>query len=210
MSNFINLNKGQQISLSKMPSIDLSKGGRGLSKVIVGLGWDPVTEKVSKKGLFGRSIPSRGPEIDCDAFAFVLHNGQIKNKDNLVYFGNLENKDRTIRHMGDNLTGDGDGDDEQIVIDLSRINADSIVIAVNIYRGKEKGQHFGNLQNAFIRIVDMNTNNELCKFTLDNKYDGATSVIFGELINNNGEWNFKAIGEASKGNSISEVVSSYY
>lgn len=210
MSDFINLSKGQQINLSKMPSIDLSKGGRGLNKVIVGLGWDPATETVQKRGLFGRPVASRGPEVDCDAFAFVLHNGKFKNKDDLVYFGNLENRDKSIRHMGDNLTGDGDGDDEQIVIDLSRISADSIVIAVNIYRGKEKGQHFGNLQNAFIRIVDMNTNNELCKFTLDGKYNGTTSVIFGELVKHNGEWNFKAIGEASRGNSISEVVSSYY
>ena len=215
MSNVINLSKGETINLSKMPAIDLSKGGKGLQKVLVGLGWDPVTEqKTEKKGflssIFGSgSSSSREADIDCDAFALGLKGGRLVNNDNLIYFGHLKNSDCSIKHTGDNLTGDGDGDDEQIIIDLSTVGADSIVIGVNIYQGKSRGQHFGKLQNAFIRIEDMNTGMELCRYTLDSKYSDYVTVNFGTLVKNGNDWDFNATGEASNATSIGSFADDY-
>lgn len=222
MSEVISLSKGQVINLSKMPAIDLSKGGSGLRKVIVGLGWDPVdsipdTNETGKKsgGLFSRlfggsSSPiNRGVDIDCDAFAFRLRNGRFNSSEDLVYFGHLKTSDGSIKHTGDNLTGDGDGDDEQIIIDLSSVNCEDICIGVNIYRGRERRQDFGMLQNAFVRIVDMESGAELCRYTLDEKYAGYTSIIFGELIKDNNDWSFKAKGEAVSEDSIQDIVATY-
>lgn len=222
MSNVISLTKGEVINLSKIPAIDLSKGGKGLQKVVVGLGWDPVSEmetssnETEKKGFFAKlfgsstgSHSSSAPDIDCDAFAIGLNDGRILNKDDLIYFGHLQNEDKSIYHTGDNLTGDGDGDDEQIIIDLSRVKNDSIVIAVNIYQGRSRSQHFGMLQNAFIRIEDMNTGTELCRYTLDSKYDGYVTVNFGTLVKNGDEWSFTATGEPSSANSISSFAENY-
>ena len=205
--NVISLSKGEMISLSKMPAIDISKGGHGLTRVCVGLGWDPAM--IEKRGLFGKVTRVPGPSVDCDAFAMILNGDRIVNSDDLIYYGNLKHKSGYIYHTGDNLTGDGDGDDEQIVIDLSKMSCDKIVIAVNIYQGRSRGQHFGMLENAFIRIVDMQSNMELCRFTLDNKYNNDVSVIFGELIRTNGEWNFVAKGEAVNKNSIGDVARAY-
>ena len=206
MSNFINLSKGETISLTKMPAIDLSKGGKGLRKVVVGLGWDPAM--IEKKGIFGvKKVP--GPSIDCDAFAMLIKNGRLESNKDIVYFGNLRHGSNHIWHTGDNLTGDGDGDDEQIIADLSQLDCDKVVIGVNIYNGRSKNQHFGMLENAFIRIVDNETNQELCHYTLDNQYSGAVSIIFGELVRNGFDWDFRAIGQTVSANSIGEVARMY-
>ena len=189
--NVISLSKGETISLSKMSTIDISKGGKGLRKVVVGLGWDPAM--VEKKGIFGiKKVP--GPSVDCDAFAMVMHNGRITNSEDLIYFGHKTHKSGYIYHTGDNLTGDGDGDDEQIVIDLEHIDCDSIMIVI---------------ENAFIRIVDSMTNQELCRYTLDSKYNNEVSIIFGELVRTNGEWNFVAKGEAIHQDSVGGVARVY-
>ena len=216
MSDIINLSKGQVINLSKMPSIDLSKGGRGLHKVVVGLGWDPVSEmpqSSGKKGffakLFGSTPLSNAPNIDCDAFALRLTNNAIQSDDDIVYFGHLHTRDNSIQHTGDNLTGDGDGDDETININLDKVRSDSVLIGVNIYQGMHRNQHFGMLQNAYVRIVDSATNQELCRYTLDDKYNNYVTIIFGELCKNNDEWSFMAKGEAVNAGSISEVVRMY-
>lgn len=205
--NVISLSKGEVISLSKMPAIDLSKGGHGLKRVCVGLGWDPAM--IEKRGFFGKVTRVPGPSVDCDAFAMILNNGRIVKSDDLIYYSHLKHSSGYIYHTGDNLTGDGDGDDEQIVIDLERIDCDSIIIAVNIYQGRSRGQHFGMLENAFVRIVDMQGNTELCRFTLDNKYSDEVTVIFGELVRTNGEWNFVAKGEPINKNSIGDVAHIY-
>ena len=205
--NVISLSKGETISLSKMPTIDISKGGHGLKRVCVGLGWDPAM--VEKRGFFGKVTRVPGPDIDCDAFAMILNNGEIKKSEDLIYYGNLKHKSGYIYHTGDNLTGDGEGDDEQIVIDLANMTCDSIIIGVTIYQGRSRNQHFGMLENAFIRIVDMQGDTELCRFTLDNKYNNEVSVIFGELVKTNGEWNFIAKGEAVNKNSIGDVARVY-
>lgn len=201
--NVISLSKGEKISLSKIPTIDLSKGGHGLHKVVVGLGWDPV-----KKGLFG-GLFGGGHDIDCDAFAMLLNNGRIISSDDLIYYGNLKHRSGFAYHTGDNLTGDGDGDDEQIVFDLSKITCDSIIIGVTIYQGISRHQHFGMLENAFVRIVDMESNTELCRYNLDNKYSNYVSIIFGELRRINGDWEFIAKGEPSSRHSIGDVAHDY-
>ena len=207
----INLSKGDFINLSKMPAIDLAKGGHGLSRVVVGLGWDPAKRMVEKKGLFGfkRIVEMDAPDIDCDAFAIKLYNGKVKSQDDLIYYGHRGSSHDSVYHTGDNLTGDGDGDDEQIIIDLSRVDCDSILLAVCIYQGRSRKQHFGMIENAFIRIVDETTNEELCKFNLDDSYDNYVTVTFGELVKNNNEWTFKAIGSASNKETIGKYAHEY-
>ena len=113
--------------------------------------------------------------------------------------------------MGDNLTGAGDGDDEQIVIDLARVPAeyDRIVLVVNIYQAVQRRQHFGMIQNAFIRIVDASTNQELCKYNLNENYTNMTAMIFGEVYRHNGEWKFNAIGQATTDPGLGELIGRY-
>lgn len=134
-------------------------------------------------GLFGALFGSSSHQaIDCDASAIMLKNGKFTDKTDLVYFGNLKHKSGTVNHMGDNLTGAGEGDDEQIVIDLSRVPAeyDKIVIVVNIYQAVKRKQHFGMIQNAFIRLVDARNNKEMCKYNLTENYSGMTAMILGK------------------------------
>lgn len=192
------------ISLQKGQKVSLTKESAGLTNVLVGLGWDAV----QKKGLFGFL---KGPDIDCDASAILLKDGKFTDKQDLVYFGNLRHKSETVMHMGDNLTGDGDGDDEQILIDLSRVPAeyDRIVIVVNIYAAVERKQQFGMIENAFIRLVDGKTNRELCKYNLTEDYSGMTAMIFGEIYRHGSEWKFNAIGQGTKDASVGEICRRY-
>lgn len=191
------------VSLQKGQKVSLSKDNAGLSKVVVGLGWD----EVQRRGFFG----IKPQAIDCDASAFALTNGKLAHKDDIVYFGNLRHPSKTIQHMGDNLTGAGDGDDEQIVIDLSGIPAqyDRVVIVVNIYQAAQRKQHFGMIQNAFIRLVDGRNNKEMCKYNLTDDYSDMTAMIFGEVYRHNGEWKFNAIGQGTKDNSVGELAKRY-
>ena len=140
----VNLQKGQKVSLSK--------GNPGLSRIVVGLGWDEA-KTGSSSGFFGGLFSAPPQTIDCDAFAILLRNGRLVSRQDVVYFNNLTHFTGSVKHMGDNLTGAGDGDDEQIVIDLPRVpmEYDRIVIAVNIYQAHQKNQHFGMIKNAFIR-----------------------------------------------------------
>ncbi|MDO5797872.1 MAG: TerD family protein [Eubacteriales bacterium] len=193
------------ISLQKGQKVSLSKESKGLSNVLVGLGWDATEQRSGLFGLF------KAADIDCDATAILLKNGKFTDKNDVVYFGNLVHKSGTVRHMGDNLTGEGDGDDEQILIELSRIpqEYDKIVIVVNIYSAVQRKQHFGMIQNAFIRIVDGGTNKEMCKYNLTENYSGMTAMIFGEIYRHNGEWKFGAIGQGTKDTSISDLCRRY-
>jgi len=196
------------ISLQKGQKVSLSKDNAGLSYIIVGLGWDEVQRSGNSLGRLFRSGPQA---IDCDASAIMLQNGRFVHKDDLVYFGNLRHKSGTVNHQGDNLTGAGDGDDEQIVIDLSRVPAeyDKIVIVVNIYDAVQRKQHFGEIQNAFIRLVDARNNNEMCKYNLTEDYSGMTAMIFGEVYRHNGEWKFSAIGQGTTDPGLSELCRRY-
>ena len=161
--------------------------------------------------LFGGLFGSSGPAIDCDASAFVLRSGKLMDKKDIVYFGNLKHYTGTVQHMGDNLTGAGEGDDEQIVVDLARVPAeyDRIVLVVNIYQAVQRRQHFGMIQNAFIRIVDARNNQEMCRYNLSENYDNMTAMIFGEVYRNNGEWKFNAIGQATTDPGLVELARRY-
>ena len=191
------------VSLQKGQKVNLSKDNAGLAKVIVGLGWDEAKPSGGGGGgffatLFGGAATTH-QAIDCDASAIMLKNGKFVDRTDLVYFGNLKHKSGTVNHMGDNLTGEGEGDDEQIVIDLSRVPAeyDKIVIVVNIYQAVQRKQHFGMIENAFIRLVDARNNKEMCKYNLTENYSGMTAMIFGEIYRHNGEWKFNAMGNGT-------------
>ena len=199
----ISLTKGQKINLKK-------DNGAALSKLMIGLGWDPVEQSSGGGGGFFSSLFSSAPDnIDCDAFVIMCKGGMLTDWDaDCVYFGNTEHKTGAVQHMGDNLTGDGDGDDEQIMVNLDRVPADydKLIFAVNIYKCTDRKQHFGMIANAFIRIVDQATGQEFCKYNLSEKYDGMTAMIFGEVYRYKGEWKFNAIGQGTKDTSVSEVM----
>ena len=171
------------VSLQKGQKVSLTKDNAGLAKIIVGLGWDEVQQS-SGGGLLGALFGGGQQEIDCDASAIMLRNGKFADKDDLVYFGNLKHRSGTVVHQGDNLTGAGDGDDEQIVIDLSRVpeTYDKIVIVVNIYQAVQRRQHFGMIQNAFIRLVDARNGNEMCKYNLTENYSGSLMQLETEQL----------------------------
>ena len=193
------------VKLQKGQKVSLSKENAGLSTVVVGLGWDEVEQK--RKGFFA---PKPQP-IDCDAFAILLKNGKLVDNNDVVYFGNLTHYTQSVRHMGDTLTGAGDGDDEQIIVDLNSVPGeyDRIVIAVNIYQARERNQHFGMIQNAFIRLVDGRNNSEMCIYNLTENYSNQTAMLFGEVYRHNGEWKFNAVGQGTTDNSIGEFARRY-
>ena len=198
------------IMLQKGQKIDLTKGREGLSNLIVGLGWDAA--KSATGGLFGGIFGGGAPNIDCDASVIMLdENGKFKNKKDLIYFGNKESECRSVKHSGDNVTGDGDGDDEQVVVNISKVpaNIHRLVFVVNIYDCVKRKQHFGMIQNAFIRVVDASNNSELCHFKLTEGYNGLTTLVAGEVYRHSGEWKFNAIGEATTDASLSEIVKRY-
>lgn len=201
----INLQKGQKISLTKESS--------SLKNVMVGLGWDEVQQKPTKFSLFSKK--TKVNNIDCDTSAILLNQeGKCVSNSDVVYFGNLSHKSGAVKHQGDNLTGAGDGDDEQIMVDLQTLpdKYSKIVFIVNIYKADERNQKFNMIQNAFIRIVDIsNGNKELCRFDISNDifYNDKTSMVFGELYRHNGEWKFNAIGEGLYEVSISKIVERY-
>ena len=201
------------ISLQKGQKVSLSKDNAGLSKIIVGLGWDEVQQSSSGGGflsaLFGGG--SKQQPIDCDASALMLKNGKLVDKSDIVYFGNLHHKSGTVNHQGDNLTGAGDGDDEQIVIDLDRVPSeyDKIVIVVTIYQAQQRKQHFGLIENAFIRLVDGKNDQEILKYNLTEDYSGMTAMIFGEIYRYNGEWKFGAIGQGTRDGGIGEMAARF-
>lgn len=195
------------VSLQKGQKVNLSKENQGLVQVVVGLGWDAVKVK-QKGGFFSKIVPQA---IDCDASAILLKNSKLCGNEDLVYYRNMQHKSNAVKHMGDNLTGAGDGDDEQIVIDLSHIPQEynEIVIVVNIYKAVQRKQDFEMIKNAFIRIVDTKGNRELCKYNLSEHYDGMTAMIFGKLYRNNGEWMFDAVGQATKAPSLEELANRF-
>ena len=186
----INLQKGQKINLAK-------SDGTKLTKLLVGLGWDAA----SKGGGFLSSIFGSKKDIDCDASVIMCIDGRLKSReDDIVYFGHLEHDSGAVKHMGDNLTGEGEGDDEQIKIDLDRIPSryDKLIFVVNIYKAVERKQHFGMIANAFIRIVDDTTGEELCRYNLTDKYDGKLAMVVGEVYKKGGEWKFNAVGQGTE------------
>jgi stress response protein SCP2 len=200
----INLQKGQRV--------DLTKGNPGLSKIMVGLGWDPV-QSGGGGGLFGGLFGGGGAaNIDCDASVILLGaNDKLQNNKDVVYFGNLKSPDGSVQHSGDNLTGDGDGDDEQVMIDLSRVpsHVQKLVFVVNIYDCVKRKQHFGMIKNAFIRVVNPGNNQELIHYNLTDNYSGLTCLVTGEIYRHGNEWKFAAIGSGTNAASLSEVIRTF-
>jgi stress response protein SCP2 len=156
----------------------------------------------------GKSVP----DIDCDASVIMLdESGKIRDKNHLIYYGNLKSVCGSVKHTGDNLTGDGDGDDEQILVDLSRIpsNVNKLVFVVNIYDCVRRKQDFGLIRNAFIRVVNQDTNQEIMKYNLSEDYAGMTTLLVGEIYRYNNDWKFAALGQGTRDDSLSKIVSKY-
>lgn len=207
----ISLVKGQKISLVKSA---VGAGGGNLNKIMVGLGWDAVGG--GKGGLFASVFNTENADIDCDASViFCGANGKVVGNsvnDFLVYFGNKKAFNGAVVHGGDNLTGEGEGDDEVIMVDLNKIPSQvhKIVFVVNIYSASSRKQHFGMIKNAFIRLVDCGTKKEICKYLLNEEYTGMEGMIVGEIYRRNDEWKFNAIGQPVRNaSSVRDLVEAY-
>ena len=177
------------INLAKGQKVDLTKGNPGLKNIMVGLGWDV-------------NAFDSGADFDLDAAAFMCEsNGKCPTEKEFIFYGNLENASGALKHMGDNLTGEGEGDDEQIQVDLTKIpaNVEKVAFTVTIYEAETRRQNFGQVSNAFIRIVDEATGQELIRYDLGEDFSIETAVVVGELYRNNGEWKFNAIGSGFQG-----------
>lgn len=199
----ISLTKGQKIDLTK-------KDGGALTQIKVGLGWDPVAQE--RKGILGALFGGGSADIDCDASVLMLSaDDKLKDKKDLIYYGNLKSQCKSVTHTGDNLTGEGEGDDESVLVDLSKVpeNIMKLVFVVNIYNCAQRKQHFGLIKNAFIRVVDQTTRTEMCKYNLTDDYSDKTTLVAGEIYRHNGGWKFNAIGNGTQDKSISQLVGKY-
>lgn len=177
------------ISLKKGQKVDLTKTNPGLKNILIGLGWD--TNKYDG-----------GKEFDLDSSVFMLGaDGKVTSDADFVFYGNLKHVSGSVEHLGDNLTGEGEGDDEQIKIDLSKVpeTIEKIDFTVTIYEAEERKQNFGQVENAFIRVVNEATGEELIRYDLGEDFSIETAVVIGELYRNKGEWKFNAIGSGFGG-----------
>ncbi|MEU8504761.1 TerD family protein [Streptomyces brevispora] len=172
------------VSLAKGQNVVLNQDGTPLADVSIGLGWD--------------ARPVGGADFDLDASAIVCGpEMKVISDEHFVFYNNLTSPDGAVRHTGDNLTGDGDGDDEQILIDLDGLDekAGQVVFAVSIHDAETRGQSFGQVSDAFIRVVDNLTGREMCRYELSYDAAGETAMVFGALYRRGGEWKFRAIGQ---------------
>lgn len=177
------------VSLQKGQKVSLTKDNPGLKKVVVGLGWDV-------------NAFDTGGDFDLDAAAFLLNDtGRVGSSSDFVFYGNLSHPSGSVVHQGDNLTGVGDGDDEQIKIDLSKVpdNITKIAFTVTIYEPEKRKQNFGQVSNAFIRIYNEENGEEMLRYDLGEDFSIETAAVFGELYKNGSEWKFNAIGSGFQG-----------
>lgn len=176
------------VSLSKGGNVSLSKEAPGLKHVVVGLGWDPrVTD---------------GQEFDLDASVFLCgEDRKVRSDTDFVFYNNKVGGDGAVEHQGDNKTGEGEGDDEQVKIDLSNVPADvkKLAFAVTIHDAESRKQNFGMVSNAFMRVVNGEDGKELARYDLSEDYSVETAMIFGEVYRHGDEWKFKAIGQGFGG-----------
>lgn len=185
------------ISLSKGGNINLAKTAPGLEKIHVGLGWDPRT--------------TDGSEFDLDASVLVCDDdGKVLGDEWFVFYNNLTSPDGSVQHQGDNRDGEGEGDDEEIHIDLANLspNAGKIVFVVSIHDAGARQQNFGQVAGSFIRIVNLADNAELARYDLGEDYATEVSMNFGELYRHNGEWKFRAVGQGYSGG-LASVLADY-
>ena len=177
------------ISLKKGQKVDLTKTNPGLKEILIGLGWD--TNKYDG-----------GFDFDLDSSVFLLGaDSKVTDGGDFIFFNNLKHASGSVEHLGDNLTGAGEGDDEEIKIDLSKVpaNIEKIAFTVTIYEADARKQNFGQVENAFIRVFDEQNNKELIRYDLDEDFSIETAVIVGELYRNKGEWKFNAVGSGFEG-----------
>ena len=186
------------ISLQKGQKIDLTKGNPGLTKIVVGLGWD--TNKYSG-----------GADFDLDAAAFLIDkNGRAGGIEDFIFYNNLVGGEGSVVHTGDNLTGDGEGDDEQIKIDLASVpvHVEKIAITVTIHEAIARGQNFGQVSNAFVRVVNEVNEQEVMRYDLGEDFSVETALVVCELYRHQGEWKFNAVGNGFSGG-LSALCSNY-
>jgi tellurium resistance protein TerD len=172
------------VSLSKGGNVSLTKEAPGLAAVLVGLGWDART--------------TSGADFDLDASALMVGTtGKILSDAHFIFFNNLTSPDGSVEHMGDNLTGEGEGDDEVIKVNLAGVPAevDKLVVAVSIYDADSRGQSFGQVRNAYIRVVNQAGGTEITRYDLSEDASNETAMVFGELYRNANEWKFRAVGQ---------------
>lgn len=172
------------VSLSKGGNVSLSKEAPGLTAVIIGLGWDVRT--------------TTGTDFDLDASALLLNNsGKVGNDQHFIFFNNLKSPDGSVEHTGDNITGEGEGDDEQIKVNLATVppEIEKIVFPVSIYDAETRQQSFGQVRNAFIRVLNQANGEELARYDLTEDASTETAMVFGELYRHGAEWKFRAIGQ---------------
>ncbi len=177
------------VNLTKGQKVDLTKGNPGLNKFVVGLGWDVNKFNVSNA-------------FDLDSTVFLTdENGKVTADSDFVFFGNLKHASGAVEHLGDNLTGDGAGDDEQIIVELSKVpaNINKIAFCVTIYEPEVRNQNFGQVANSFIRIVNADSNEELLRYDLGEDFSVETTLVTAEIYRHNGEWKFNAIGSGFTG-----------
>lgn len=176
------------ISLQKGGNVNLSKEAPGLTRIVVGLGWDVRA--------------TDGNAFDLDGSAFLLKvDGKVRTDSDFIFYNNLKSTDQSVAHSGDNRTGDGDGDDETVTIDLTKVPADveRIAICATIHEGDARRQNFGMVQKAFIRTVNAGSNAEIARYDLSEDSSTESAMIFGEVYRNGGDWKFKAVGQGFKG-----------
>ncbi|WP_127781631.1 TerD family protein [Rhodococcus sp. X156] len=172
------------VSLSKGGNVSLSKEAPGMTAVLVGLGWDART--------------TTGTDFDLDASAIMVDtNGKVISDKHFIFFNNMTSPEGSVEHTGDNLTGEGDGDDEAIKVDLAKVPAevDKIVFPVSIYEAESRNQGFGQVRNAFIRIVNQTGGSEIARYDLTEDASTETAMVFGELYRNGTDWKFRAVGQ---------------
>lgn len=176
------------VSLNKGGNVSLSKEAPGLTKVMVGLGWD--------------ARASDGADFDLDASVFVCKaDGKVRSDSDFIFYNNLKSTDGSVEHTGDNKSGAGDGDDESVKVDLAKVPAEvaKIVFAVTIHEAEGRKQNFGMVSNAFVRVVNQDGGKEIARYDLSEDSSTETAMMFAELYRNGAEWKFKAIGQGFKG-----------
>ncbi|PKH02008.1 chemical-damaging agent resistance protein C [Psychromonas sp. MB-3u-54] len=176
------------VSLQKGGNVSLEKVAPGMTKCLLGLGWD--------------SRSTDGTDFDLDASGFMVNaEGKVLSDKGFIFYGNLVSECSSVEHTGDNLTGEGEGDDEAIKIDLSKVPADvmKIVVGVTIHEAESRKQNFGQVSNAFIRVVNEENNEEVARYDLSEDYSTETALLFGEMYRHNGAWKFKAVGQGFAG-----------
>jgi len=176
------------VSLSKGGNVNLSKEAPGLSKILVGLGWD------------ARSTD--GADFDLDGSAFLLNaTGKIRSDSDFIFYNNLKSSDGSVEHTGDNTTGEGEGDDESIRISLNSVPADvdKVVVAVTIHEAASRSQNFGQVTNAFVRVVNEDNGSEIARYDLAEDASTETAMVFGEVYRAGSEWKFRAVGQGFVG-----------